>query len=194
MINGMSKNTYLDFKIKLLVIIGPSGSGKTTLVKSLVDENILEVTPSWTTRPKRSNEENTVDHIFVSKQQFKLRKNRGFFLDTAKLFGLPFEYGLPVVTHTNKSAIPVVVLRAMVLDLIKLHYSSVIIYQVESKKNLVRSRLISRCSSPVDTEHRMKLYDEEVELGRHHADRVFMNNDDIEQLKNEFIRALQQDF
>ena len=53
---------------RLFVIAAPSGAGKTTLVKALTTRNPdLRFSISYTTRPKRRNEADGVDYLFVDK-------------------------------------------------------------------------------------------------------------------------------
>lgn len=53
---------------KMLLIVGASGSGKTTIADKLSKMYGLKVLPSYTTRPKRNNQE--TGHTFVSKKEF----------------------------------------------------------------------------------------------------------------------------
>lgn len=54
---------------KIVCIVGPSGSGKTTLANIASKELNIPTLCSYTTRPKRENEINGVDHFFVSKKE-----------------------------------------------------------------------------------------------------------------------------
>ena len=73
---------------KLIVISAPSGTGKTTVVKKLLEkEHDMVASVSFTTRPKRDNEEDGVDYYFVEKEVFKKMKNEGIFLEDAIVFG-----------------------------------------------------------------------------------------------------------
>lgn len=73
---------------KLIVISAPSGTGKTTVVKKLLEkDHDMVASVSFTTRPKRDNEEDGVDYYFVEKEVFKKMKNEGIFLEDAIVFG-----------------------------------------------------------------------------------------------------------
>lgn len=56
-------------KQMIVCIVGPSGSGKTTLASIASKELNIPTLCSYTTRPKRENEINGVDHFFVSKEE-----------------------------------------------------------------------------------------------------------------------------
>ena len=72
---------------KLFVIAAPSGAGKTTLVKALVVRNPeLRFSISYTTRPKRRNEADGVDYLFVSKDEFDELRGAGALLESAEVF------------------------------------------------------------------------------------------------------------
>src|SRR3954447_16585781 len=76
--------------------IGPSGSGKSTVVRELAARGLVTVHPTWTTRPRRADErQGSLEHRFVSDDEFDELCRRGFFIETVSLFGLPFRYGLP---------------------------------------------------------------------------------------------------
>jgi len=71
----------------LIVIAAPSGAGKTTLVHALIERNpdfVFSV--SYTTRPKRPNEEHGRDYFFVSEEEFRRLDRQGEFLESARVF------------------------------------------------------------------------------------------------------------
>jgi guanylate kinase len=72
---------------RLFVIAAPSGAGKTTLVKALTTRNPeLRFSISYTTRPKRRNEADGVDYLFVDKEQFDRLRADGALLESAEVF------------------------------------------------------------------------------------------------------------
>ncbi|MDH3338378.1 MAG: guanylate kinase [Gammaproteobacteria bacterium] len=76
-----------DVEAKLFVIAAPSGAGKTTLVKALVTRNPeLRFSISYTTRPKRRNEADGVDYLFVNKDEFEALRDEGALLEFAEVF------------------------------------------------------------------------------------------------------------
>lgn len=72
----------------LFIISAPSGAGKTSLVRALIKTlpNIC-CSISYTTRPKRSQEQEGIDYYFISETQFKSMLSEGFFLEYAQVFG-----------------------------------------------------------------------------------------------------------
>ena len=71
----------------LFILSSPSGGGKTTLLKRLVKEQSSAVANiSYTTRPKRANEEEGKDYFFVSKETFLEKQKRGDILESVNIF------------------------------------------------------------------------------------------------------------
>jgi guanylate kinase len=72
----------------LFVVSAPSGTGKTTVAEELVTiVPGLELSRSYTSRPRRSTEIDGVDYNFVSREDFEQRIYRGEFLEHADVFG-----------------------------------------------------------------------------------------------------------
>ncbi|MHB9148662.1 MAG: guanylate kinase [Thermoleophilia bacterium] len=77
-----------------MVISGPSGAGKGTLIARVLPLfRDLVVSVSATTRPRRAGEREGRDYIFVSREEFLRRVERGEFLEWAvygeNLYGTP---------------------------------------------------------------------------------------------------------
>ena len=79
-----------------LVICAPSGTGKTTLIKRLVAEfPRFAFSVSCTTRDPRPNEVHGADYDFISREEFKQRREAGYFAEWAEVhsnfYGTPLE-------------------------------------------------------------------------------------------------------
>jgi len=78
----------------MFVLSSPSGAGKTTLSRRLLAEDeLLSMSVSVTTRPRRPGEEDGVDYIFIDPTEFNLMVNRQELLEHAKVFD--HYYGTP---------------------------------------------------------------------------------------------------
>jgi guanylate kinase len=69
-------------KGEVIAVSAPSGGGKTTIVKKILKlypEIIFSV--SATTRPKRENETDGVEYIFISEDEFKNRVDNNEFVE-----------------------------------------------------------------------------------------------------------------
>src|SRR5215510_143677 len=72
----------------LFVLAAPSGGGKTSLVKALLErEPGMRLSVSYTTRPPRPGEQDSVDYHFVDEAKFNELKARGEFLEHAHVHG-----------------------------------------------------------------------------------------------------------
>jgi guanylate kinase len=78
----------MSVKGSLFIVSAPSGAGKTSLVNALVKgfPNVC-VSISFTTRPRRSQEQEAVDYYFVTQEDFKAKLKEGVFLEHAQVFG-----------------------------------------------------------------------------------------------------------
>jgi guanylate kinase len=78
----------------MLVLSSPSGAGKTTLSRQLLQSNSsIEMSVSATTRPKRPNEVEGQDYLFVSSEMFTNMIRQNEFLEYATVFD--HQYGTP---------------------------------------------------------------------------------------------------
>ena len=86
--------------INFITISAPSGSVKTTLCKALqLVEPEIEWSISYTTREKRSMEENGVDYFFISEKEFEDLIIQGHFVEWQNVHG--FYYGTSVSNLEN---------------------------------------------------------------------------------------------
>ena len=78
----------------MLVLSSPSGAGKSTLSRRLLESDPhISMSVSATTRPKRRNEVDGRDYIFVTPERFAQMVKAGAFLEHATVFG--HLYGTP---------------------------------------------------------------------------------------------------
>lgn len=78
----------------MLVLSSPSGAGKTTLSRRLLEsDSEIDMSVSATTRKPRPGEVDGKDYFFLSTEDFGIMRNKGEFLEHAKVFGN--YYGTP---------------------------------------------------------------------------------------------------
>ena len=71
----------------MIVLIGESGSGKDTVQKQLVENFGYRKIVTYTTRPPRDGEVDGVDYHFISEKEFREKKRRNEFGETAEYRG-----------------------------------------------------------------------------------------------------------
>ena len=87
-------------KGKLVVLSAPSGTGKTSICKELLKRNEKwKFSISATTRPKRSDEIEGQDYIFMDLKQFEHKENFGEFLEWEFVHGN--RYATPIEPIEN---------------------------------------------------------------------------------------------
>jgi ribose 1,5-bisphosphokinase PhnN len=129
----------------------------------------------------------------VSDADFDRLEAEAYFLDTVRMFGLPYRYGIPPVRRPDGRETAVVMLRAVLLGLLRRHYERPLIYQIEDTPERVAARLRERHSDAAELGSRLVDYDREVLLGRSQAHRTFVNSTDIPALAEQVKTALQVD-
>jgi guanylate kinase len=73
---------------RLFVIAAPSGAGKTSLVRALMERvPSLAFSVSFTTRPRRANEQDGRDYHFIDEGRFQEMVREGVLLEHAEVFG-----------------------------------------------------------------------------------------------------------
>jgi len=73
---------------RLFVIAAPSGAGKTSLVRALMERvPSLAFSVSFTTRPRRANEQDGRDYYFIDETTFGDMVREGAFVEHAQVFG-----------------------------------------------------------------------------------------------------------
>ena len=70
---------------KIFCIIGETGSGKDTLIKEMSKKFNIPQVVSYTTRPKRENEENGREHYFISNKEMDEFEKREDLLAWTKI-------------------------------------------------------------------------------------------------------------
>ena len=72
----------------LFLVVAPSGAGKSTLVNALLaQDGAIALSVSYTTRPPRPGEQDGREYHFVAVEDFKARRARGEFLESAEVHG-----------------------------------------------------------------------------------------------------------
>ena len=65
----------------MIILVGESGSGKSTIEKILDEKYGYNKTVSYTTRPQREGEKDSVDYNFIHADDFAKKFNDGYFVE-----------------------------------------------------------------------------------------------------------------
>lgn len=167
--------------INFITISAPSGSGKTTLCKALqLVEPEIEWSISYTTREKRSIEENGVDYFFISEEEFEDLIIQGHFVEWQNVHG--FYYGTSVSNLENAIENDKIMLIEMdvkgSMSIKKLYPDQTFsIFIMPPSISQLRDRLRSRgTDSEKRINIRLKRFQEEMEF-REKFDYVMINED-----------------
>ncbi len=183
------KGALLKGEAVILIIIGPSGSGKAAVVTALGEEGVLQPHATWADRQPRTDDANSIEHVFVSKEEFDRLASEGFFLGTAELF--THRYGLARWPGERRGLLTVI-LRANLVDqfVSVAGAEDVLIYQITAPRERLERSLADRALSVAEQNARLAEHDGETALGTLIADRIFVNDGSTEKLINEVRSAV----
>lgn len=132
----------------LIVISGTTCAGKGSVIKKLLERhNDIDLSISYTTRPKREKEINGVDYYFVTPEEFEEKIKNEEFLEYAKVQYNAY-YGTPkkeVLEKLNKGKDVILEIDVQGAKQIKERYHSVIlIFIMAPSMEEVKRRIIMR--------------------------------------------------
>lgn len=143
--------------MKRIVISGASGVGKSTIVNYICQKYDFQVSKSYTTRQKRSDEDN--EYEFISKDKYHELNSQDFFFESVKF--CDHFYAIP--KHSLEKSHILFNINAQGMMKIRQHYPITSIF-ITASKDIVTKRLqdrghISRIYSYDDEEQYKYLYD-----------------------------------
>lgn len=159
----------------LLLLVGESGSGKTTVADTLSDKFGLKVLKSYTTRPKRY--ENETGHEFVSEEEFKNIRPR----DTAAYTKIgEYEY---CATNRQIDESDIYVIDLAGIRYLKNNYKGnkkIKVVYIKTKQDLRKQRMEARGDKQSDISFRMRNDSITFDGAERASDFVVENNENID--------------
>lgn len=152
----------------LIVVSAPSGAGKSSLVeRALKRVKRLKYSISYTTRAARGSEKHGIDYFFVSEEAFRGMRERGEFLESARVHG--YLYG------THRVTVEAMLDKGfdVILDIdvqgaeqiLQQMPEAVTIFIMPPSKRVLEARLRARnLNAPEDLERRLRNATAEVQL------------------------------
>lgn len=138
----------------MILLIGASASGKTEVGKILEKKYGYKKVVTYTTRKMRDNEVADVDYHFISKQDFLVKNEEGFFFETM-VYNDHF-YGTALVDLVDKSYI---ILDPSGLNKYKESQIFNVAFYLNASKDIREGRMKKRGDAPQDIVKRLAIDD-----------------------------------
>jgi guanylate kinase len=178
----------------LIVISGPSGVGKDTVIKRLLElDPKLRYSVSYTTRPPRPGEVDSVDYRFVNKDEFETLIGENALLEYAMYDG--HLYGTPIVPLDQARAAGYdIVLKIDVQGAEQVRRRAPdalrIFLAPPNMDELLRRRTGRHSETPRDQTARQRIAQDEMALAPHFDHLVV--NDDLERAVQEVLAIIRR--
>lgn len=172
----------------LYVVTAPSGAGKTSLVNALaraVDN--LHISVSFTTRPKRPNEQNGVHYNFITQQDFEAKVEAKDLLEYANVFGYYYGTSASWVESELESGNDVI----LEIDwqgarqVMQRFENCVSVFVLPPSLDALKQRLIQREQDSKEVIDK-RLHEAVLEMSHYHEFDYLLVNDDFDKTLNDF--------
>ena len=173
----------------IFVVSAPSGTGKTTLNRRLVEEHkSVELSISYTARPKREQEIDGEHYHFVAPADFKRLIERGEMLEWAEVFGNMYGTGRSEIKRIQQAGHDVL----LEIDVQGWHYArqkldeATAIFILPPSMAILWERLEKRATEPLEVRFR-RLMAAAGELEAAHIYDYFIINDGMDVAYQELV-------
>ena len=178
----------------LLVVSGPSGVGKGTVLRKLHSESDnMYYSISATTRQPRFDELDGVHYLFITKEEFQNKIEKGQMLEYAEYCGN--YYGTPgdIVEQKRNEGVDVLleIESCGAMQVLSKCGDAISIFIMPPSMEELRSRLLNRGTESEEVVNR-RLEKAEEEIKKADQYQYIVVNDDIETAKNKICEIINQ--
>lgn len=159
----------------MIILCGASASGKTEVAKYLQKECNIKKAVTNTTRNMRVNEKDGVDYYFLSKEEFFKLKDNDLLVEYTEYNGNYYGCSKKEVRDDK-----VVILEPSgVNSFLKLNDPHIVIFYLETSKEIRKSRMISRGDDLEFVNKRLELDDHHFDKNKFSFPYILINTDSI---------------
>ena len=161
--------------LMLIVISGPSGVGKGTVCKKVSKLTGIRIAISATSREQRKGEKAERDYYFINEDEFKLRIERGDFLEYAVVYG---HYYGTLKTEVAEGDVILEIDTQGAMKVLKNNPEVLSIFLLPPSMEELRNRIEKRGREPKEAiEARLKAAEAEIDIGKRRYKHVVTNDD-----------------
>lgn len=174
----------------IYVLLGSSGSGKTTLGRKTFGKQKELI--STTSRAIRKGEFESEDYYFVTKEEFEKRIEQNEMFEHTRYLGN--YYGLSKKEVSNKADSEEVYFAVLTIEgykkLKEQFGDKVVGIYIQTKRSILKNRLIDRGDNPDEVEKRMALHALENKKYHKVVDYMITNDNSLKKAKQQLYRII----
>ena len=173
----------------LIIISGSSGVGKGTVCAKVSEMTGIRIAISATSREQRKGEKEGRDYYYINEDEFRLRIERGDFLEYAVVYGHYYGTLRSEVADTEDDVILEIDTQGA-MKVLKAMPEVLSIFLIPPSMDELRDRLIKRGREPMEViEARLKAAEAEIAIGHERYKHVVMN-DDVNRAAKEIVNII----
>ena len=174
----------------ILILSGPSGCGKSTLLKEVYkDISDYYFSISTTTREPRTGEENGVDYLFTSKDEFEKDIQNDDFLEYAKVHGNYYGTSLkPIKEALEQGKLVIFDIDVQGHEIVRNKLDSIVtsVFITTPSLTLLEERLNARNTDSIEIIEK-RINNAKIEVGFFQDYDYLIINDDLETAAKELV-------
>lgn len=172
----------------IIVISGPSGVGKGTVCAKVSELSGIRIAISATSRERRKGETEGRDYYYINEDEFRLRIERGDFLEYAVVYGN--YYGTLKTEVQGEGDVILEIDTQGAMKVLKAMPEVESIFLVPPSMDELRERIEKRGRDPKEAiEARLKAAAAEIDIGKRRYKHI-VTNDDINRAAKEIVSII----